>query len=31
VLDYFMKFRELEDVERRLIALERAILKNERV
>ena len=30
VLDYFMKARELEDMERRLIALERAILKNER-
>jgi hypothetical protein len=30
VLGYFMKARELEDMERRLIALERAILKNER-
>ena len=30
VLDYFMKARELEDMERRLIALERVILKNER-
>ena len=30
VLDYFMKVRELEDMERRLSALERAILINER-
>lgn len=30
VLDYFMKARELEDMERRLLVLERAILKNER-
>ncbi len=30
VLDYFMKARELEDMDRRLCVLERAILKNER-
>lgn len=30
VLDYFMKARELEDMERRLTLLEKAILKNER-
>jgi hypothetical protein len=29
VLDYFMKVRELEDMERRLVVLERAILGNE--
>ena len=28
VLDYFMKTRELEEMERRLAALERAVLKN---
>ena len=30
VLDYFMKARELEDMERRLSALERVVLRDER-
>jgi len=30
VLDYFMKARELEEMERRLTALEKAVLRNER-
>ena len=30
VLDYFMKARELEDMERRLCALERAVLREEK-